>query len=606
MIIDKMGKVTTLESIFAEALRYSCSLPDEGTLLTHLQSWPCNQFENSPKYSLTDIKQAFASCLDETIPSKENELEKLWFFFTIFFDSEEKILLVKTLNTILDNTIFKKFYLPSKVDPPKIMDKAAEKVFRHKNSIFWEDQRILKKMLALAKDNKTPKKILDLKKNKRTPNKILGEKNDPATLKLESSSAVVITLKLKSMAVIIVPQAGLKLFKISDIATAFANALTTLNGYIIRIYPDMWKTNAAPEQTSILPFFISDTLSSSDKIIYDKIKKSEKLYWDPDLVTYFATFSSEDTLKKIYSSIRKLFIEELIQKEETIDTFFLKTTLETLITTFHEIKVPENLDTLFQKDDNYPKNRKDKKFSNYSKKSKEILQNYTGDYLKRNLNLSTIENFIKNYYEAEPIVIQKRSNLNAAYDSCDKKTDIDTILSYFPYILYTIIIAILSNKELSHDLLARMIKVKSKYLSVQKEAIDENDYEYEDDAEYEYEDEPASNNFNRDFYRVLDKVFVPKTSSQYLKSSICFQTYLFKQCICTCLNTCTFEISKTHFFESIFLFIYSFSEEYIDRSGESCTFSEEITPFLQSNSSDLFLYIMELLLKKASVLDTLL
>ena len=141
---------------------------------------------------------------------------------------------------------------------------------------------------------------------------------------------------------------------------------------------------------------------------------------------------------------------------------------------------------------------------------------------------------------------------------------------------------------------------------MQKEAIDENDYEYEDDAEYEYEDEPASNNFNRDFYRVLDKVFVPKTSSQYLKSSICFQTYLFKQCICTCLNTCTFEISKTHFFESIFLFIYSFSEEYIDRSGESCTFSEEITPFLQSNSSDLFLYIMELLLKKASVLDTLL
>ena len=134
------------------------------------------------------------------------------------------------------------------------MDKAAEKVFRHKNSIFWEDQRILKKMLALAKDNKTPKKILDLKKNKRTPNKILGEKNDPATLKLESSSAVVITLKLKSMPVIIVPQAGLKLFKISDIATAFANALTTLNGYIIRIYPDMWKTNAAPEQTSILPF----------------------------------------------------------------------------------------------------------------------------------------------------------------------------------------------------------------------------------------------------------------------------------------------------------------------------------------------------------------
>jgi len=569
MHTNKKAKLVILESILSEALTNNCLFPDDETIFLHLNSFPYSQLisQNMNRYSLRDIVQIFSDCHKGTPSSQQTELNFLWRFFTDFFSPEEKECLLRELVCTLNHTVFHKgFHLLPK--PEWEDNRTDEKIYREKRKNWSKNKTILRRKIT-GKSSDVSFSYEDWKK-------FMSE----GLLSEEPSY------------IYIMPNADLKLYTISDIAIAFANAMYT--GNAIDLYSSLWRNH---QQADTTIFFISADSSLSDRNIYAEITRKKNLHLDNAIYGHFLTFSLKETHKNINKSIYTLLSDEFSQKKETPNTFFLRETLKMLIDAFNKIKIPKNFDTLFQTDCGL--NHKKGSFSKSLKNVNKIRKIYTEGHLKETLNSLEIETFIEKYYNATPIVIEKQCKLAFSYSQLDKNTDVATLFAYFPYILYAIITASLSKQDFSSTFLSKMIENKDRYLRFQMQNEKKNSSFQDASDKYQY------TNFHRDFHAVFDNsLLFPKTHSEYLRSSICFRTYLFKQCICSCLNVCGSEVSKMHFFESIFLFIYSLSDN-SDDLIEYPTLGEDSSGILQANASKLFFYIMKLILDETSLINTL-
>lgn len=388
-----------------------------------------------------------------------------------------------------------------------------------------------------------------------------------------------------------------KLFTIQDIGGALANLYYSkvFGDIVIYPFPSAWNQ----PKSYPYPFSLKQLWN----------KEYSKNLSDPDMqmIHGFCTPSEQymDFLKrreKIVKEIKKALIthqlDEIKSHYETAESAFLRNIWKDALPRVRFVDPENKFSKLFSDDQKFEKEHS----KEYSKApSRKINESELKSMSSRTLFSSDeIADFFKSYYGSKEEKF-KIEPYKGPTESKEKNYSESAVITYFPYILYPCISSIFLNNFSSEEaqvatkqeIFSEIMKFKDTYFRCKSTT------KYSDGtaAQEQYIDE----NPIRTYQNSLGRFFIvqPEKNTWQRKAEINFKIFIFRQCMEIC-NTSPYHISnKVNYIESVFLFLYAFSQNKInfDEISEKKSSDDVLKnkPLLSTISDDFFFYVISLL-----------